>query len=170
MNLKAFFGIISVYEAIDISIWSLFQAEIIPENVFRVLEQFPVLAVAIVVVLVMRRQQREDAETARKNQKEDAALRRQQQKEDSQETRQWLESLLAMQRQLFTESQQANHEITNDLVSRISLRQNEIIEVIIKELTKQITIIQATVAEAAKIDDVVHDLMDRLEAGRRGKL
>lgn len=74
----------------------------------------------------------------------------------------WLEKMLEAQRVNLREIYDNNQVFLSNLLSQIEVKQNKMSDRI-ELLTQQVAIVNATVAEVAKIDDVVDKLMDRLD-------
>jgi hypothetical protein len=139
---------ISIYEMM---LTGLFQADVVSGNVLRILEQYPPLAVVLIVVYYLQ-----------KTQKEDTRERREQQVEDAKETREWLEKMLTTQRASLKEIYESQQQFITVLLSQIESKQNSMAE-IIKRLADQLAVNTATVGEVAKVDSIVSELIARLE-------
>jgi len=72
-------------------------------------------------------------------------------REDAKITREHEDYMLKLQRNFFTEIVGAEREVQHEMVEEI------------RELTKQVTLNTATINEVYKVDDVVRQVLDRLE-------
>jgi hypothetical protein len=77
----------------------------------------------------------------------------------------WLDKMLEAQRLALKEVYDSNQIFLSGLLGQIEAKQNKMADRI-ELLTQQVALINATVSELAKMDDVVERLMDKLE--RRG--
>lgn len=118
---------IGVYEVV---ISYLAQAELVSDGLMaRILEQYPPLAVVLIVVYWLRRTQREDAR----------------------ETNDRLDKMLETQRISLKDIYESQHKCQERLVHKV------------EKLENQIAINTATVAEISQVDNIVSDLIARLE-------
>lgn len=149
----------------EIALNLLLQAEAVSDSLFRIAEQFPTLAAVMVFAYWMQKTQREDVAIRRQHQLEDAKMNRDEKKEDTQETRQWLEKMLVMQREILTETFEivtetfrANQVFLSNLLTQIETKQNTMSEKI-ESLDGQIRMNTSTVGEIAKVDSMFSELI-----------
>lgn len=147
MWIRIFAGIIS-YEAIVLSI---LQSDIMSDSLMRILEQFPVLGVILIVMYYMQKAYREDAK----------------------ETNARLEHMLEAQRVNLKEIYETNKEgnrltyevnqtFLSTLIAQIEAKQTRMSDRI-ELLTQQLAINTSTVNEIAKVDSIISELIARLE-------
>jgi hypothetical protein len=145
---RLFVAGITVY---TVSVAGLFQTDVISGRTLDILEQYPPLAIVLIVVYYLQKVQREDIRE-----------RRNQQKEDATETKEWLERMLEIQRESLKEIYGSQNQFLTALLSQIETQQSKAIEEI-NRLSNQLAINTGTVSEIAKIDSIVSELIARLE-------
>ena len=134
----------SAYEA---TIIGLYQQQVVSDSMFRVLEQFPIVAIVMFTLYYVQRQQREDNRQSREWQRENDQL-----------TRDWLDKMMENQREAYKE----NQVFLSTLLAQIDTKQNRMSDRI-EILTQQLSVNTSTVSEIAKVDTIVSELIGKLE-------
>jgi len=132
--------VIGLFSFSEILLSILAQAELMPDSLFSIIAQLPLVAVIVWLWLQTDKRQREDNE----------------------KSREWLEHMINVQRESIKEIYAGNTDFLNTLISQIDAKQaftSDRVEL----LTQQLAINTATVNEIAKVDSVVNELIDRLE-------
>lgn len=80
----------------------------------------------------------------------------------------WLDKMLEAQRLSIQQIYDKNQVFLNTLLATVERKQDSM-DGHIEQLTKEVSILRATVGEVAKVDDVIDRLMDQLKERRRGE-
>ncbi len=134
MYIKSLIGL-NVYV---LALETLFQGAIIPENIYRLLEQYPPLFIVAIVAYYMHKIQREENAT----------------------NREWLEKMLDIQRTSLRETYDGQNVFLSALMENINNRQDKMNETI-DDFRKQLAINTSTVSETSTLVEVFGNRLDK---------
>ncbi len=147
MWIKPIVGL-SAYKIVMIGLW---QSQIVADSAIRIFEQFPIVGLVIFTLHYVQKQQRED----------------------NKQTREWLEHMLNLQRSSLKEIYEGQNIFLTTIINQIENKQDRMADKIvllaqqmadrIEMLTQQIAVNTSTVSEIAKVDNIVAELIARLE-------
>lgn len=128
-----------------------FQTDVFSDAVIKILEDFPILGVVLIVIWWAQKTYREEAKERQLQHTIDAAA-----------TKEWLNSMLQTQRNSLNDVYHANQLFLSELLKQIQDEQTQLI-VEIKALSHQLSLNTSRVNEISHIDQLVNDLIDKLE-------